>query len=59
MRRRPPPRLQALSDSLSPLLCSLLGGPGPADPSVLRDLYSLLAEGGERFPALVLDAEPD
>ncbi|XP_030229661.1 uncharacterized protein tedc2 [Gadus morhua] len=50
---------QALSDSLSPLLCSLLGGPGPADPSVLRDLYSLLAEGGERFPALVLDAEPD
>ena len=59
MCRRPPPRLQALSDSLSPLLGSLLGGPGPADPSVLRDLYSLLAEGGERFPALVLDAEPD
>ncbi|XP_048848320.1 tubulin epsilon and delta complex protein 2 isoform X2 [Brienomyrus brachyistius] len=28
-------------------------------PSVLRGLYSLLAEGGLRFPALVLDTEPD
>ncbi|CAL8274761.1 unnamed protein product [Lota lota] len=50
---------QALSDSLSPQLPSLLGGPVPADCSVLRDVYSLLAEGGERFPALVLDTEPD
>ncbi|CAL8304066.1 unnamed protein product [Merluccius merluccius] len=50
---------QALSDSLSPHLPSLLCGPGRPDYSVLRDVYSLLAEGGERFPALVLDTEPD
>lgn len=50
---------QALSDSLSPQLPSLLCGPGPPDCRVLRDVYSLLAEGGELFPALVLDTEPD
>ncbi|KAJ3601485.1 hypothetical protein NHX12_032453 [Muraenolepis orangiensis] len=49
---------QALSDSLSPQLPSLLCGPGPPDCTVLRDVYSLLAEGGELFPALVLDTEP-
>ncbi|XP_044186582.1 tubulin epsilon and delta complex protein 2 isoform X2 [Thunnus albacares] len=33
--------------------------PGCPDHSVLRDMYSLLGEGGERFPAIVLDSEPD
>ncbi|KAM4597992.1 tubulin epsilon and delta complex protein 2 [Polymixia lowei] len=50
---------QALSDTLSPQLPSMLRGPGCPNPSVLRDIYSLLAEGGEQFPALVLDTEPD
>ncbi|KAM6957234.1 tubulin epsilon and delta complex protein 2-like [Aplochiton taeniatus] len=48
---------QALSDTLSPHLSSMLSGPD--HPSLLRDVYSLLAEGGERFPALVLDTESD
>ncbi|KAM8844258.1 uncharacterized protein tedc2 isoform 1-T1 [Spinachia spinachia] len=49
---------QAILDTLSPLLPSIIHGPGCPDPSVLRDLYSLLGEGGERFPAVVLDSEP-
>ncbi|KAG7261801.1 hypothetical protein CRUP_037407, partial [Coryphaenoides rupestris] len=51
--------LEAISESLSPRLPALLSRPGPPDSSVLRDVYSLLAEGGELFPALVLDPEPD
>lgn len=46
-----------LSDTLPPHLpsavCTTL------NPSLLRDLYSVLGEGGERFPAIVLDSEPD
>ncbi|XP_029912925.1 uncharacterized protein tedc2 [Myripristis murdjan] len=49
---------QALSDILSPQLSTVVEGPGCHSPSVLRDLYSLLGEGGEQFPALVLDTEP-
>nr|XP_040046520.1 uncharacterized protein LOC120827580 [Gasterosteus aculeatus aculeatus] len=49
---------QAVLDTLSPLLPSIVPGPGCPDLSALRDLYSLLGEGGERFPALVLDSEP-
>ncbi|KAL0993445.1 hypothetical protein UPYG_G00107970 [Umbra pygmaea] len=43
---------QAFSDNMD-----LLSTPGPHSPSVLRDIYSLLAEGGVQFPALVLDTE--
>ncbi|XP_054464005.1 uncharacterized protein LOC129098899 isoform X2 [Anoplopoma fimbria] len=50
---------QAILDTLSPQLSSIVPGPGCPNLSVLRDLYSLLGEGGERFPALVLDSEPD
>ncbi|XP_047428069.1 tubulin epsilon and delta complex protein 2 isoform X2 [Mugil cephalus] len=50
---------QALWDTLSPQLSSIQPGPGCPKPSALRDLYSLLGEGGERFPAIVLDSEPD
>ncbi|XP_029015330.1 tubulin epsilon and delta complex protein 2 isoform X2 [Betta splendens] len=50
---------QALSDTLSPQLSSLLAGPGCPKSSVLRDLYSLLGEGGERFPSTVLDCDTD
>ncbi|XP_022051043.1 tubulin epsilon and delta complex protein 2-like isoform X3 [Acanthochromis polyacanthus] len=46
---------QVLLDSLSSRLWS--GGAGGLDPGVLRGLYSLLAEGGQRFPAVVLDSE--
>ncbi|XP_062421990.1 uncharacterized protein LOC119219952 isoform X2 [Pungitius pungitius] len=49
---------QAILDTLSPLLPSIVPGPGCPDLSDLRDLYSLLGEGGERFPAVVLDSEP-
>ncbi|CAK6962997.1 uncharacterized protein LOC128378976 [Scomber scombrus] len=48
---------QALSDTLSPQLSSVI--PGCPDYSVLRALYSLLGEGGQRFPAIVLDSEPE
>ncbi|XP_018536348.1 uncharacterized protein LOC108886149 [Lates calcarifer] len=50
---------QALLDTLSPQLSSIAPGSGCPNPSVLRDLYSLLGEGGERFPAIVLDSDPD
>ncbi|XP_074512735.1 tubulin epsilon and delta complex protein 2 [Sebastes fasciatus] len=51
---------QALLDALSPQLSSIVPpGPGCPSISVLRDVYSLLGEGGERFPALVLDSEPE
>lgn len=50
---------QALLDTLSPQLSSIVPGPGCPDVSVLRDVYSLLGEGGQRFPAIVLDSEPD
>ncbi|XP_077474158.1 tubulin epsilon and delta complex protein 2 [Stigmatopora argus] len=48
---------QALVDALAPALSS--GLPSSAEPSVLRDLYSLLGEGGQRFPAVVLDSDSD
>ncbi|XP_026200814.1 tubulin epsilon and delta complex protein 2 [Anabas testudineus] len=50
---------QALLDTLSPLLSCVLPGPGCPEPSVLRDVYSLLGEGGECFPSTVLDSELD
>lgn len=49
--------LQALSDILPPQLSSIVAGRGCPDISVLRDVYSLLGEGGERYPAIVLDTE--
>ncbi|XP_005454960.1 uncharacterized protein tedc2 isoform X1 [Oreochromis niloticus] len=49
---------QALLDTLSPQLSAIVPGPECLSPSVLRDIYSLLGEGGERFPAIVLDSEP-
>lgn len=51
------PVLQALSNILSPQLSSIVPGHGCPDISVLRDVYSLLGEGGQRFPAIVLDSE--
>uniref|UniRef100_UPI0037E9C1B2 tubulin epsilon and delta complex protein 2 n=1 Tax=Semicossyphus pulcher TaxID=241346 RepID=UPI0037E9C1B2 len=50
---------QALLDTFSPQLSSAVPGPGCPNVSVLRDMYALLGEGGERFPAIVLDSEPD
>ncbi|XP_072224552.1 uncharacterized protein [Leuresthes tenuis] len=50
---------QVLWDTLSPHLSSLVPGPGRTNPTLLRDMYSLLGEGGERFPAIVLDSEPE
>ncbi|KAA8585109.1 hypothetical protein FQN60_003803 [Etheostoma spectabile] len=50
---------QALLDTLSPHLSSIVPGPGCPNISVLRNMYSLLGEGGERFPAIVLDCELD
>lgn len=50
---------QAILDTLSPQLSSMIPGPGCPNLSVLRDVYSLLGEGGERSPAIVLDSEPD
>lgn len=50
---------QALMDALTPQLSSIAPGPGCPGVSVLRDLYSLLGEGGQRFPAVVLDSEPE
>ncbi|KAM9780060.1 uncharacterized protein tedc2 [Neosynchiropus ocellatus] len=46
---------QALLDALSAQLAAIVSG--CSDPSVLRDLYSLLGEGGRRFPAIVLDCD--
>ncbi|XP_034151285.1 uncharacterized protein LOC105006008 isoform X2 [Esox lucius] len=45
---------QALSDTMV-----TLSSPGPPNPTALRDIYSLLTEGGVQFPSLVLDMEPD
>ncbi|XP_074553077.1 uncharacterized protein tedc2 isoform X2 [Halichoeres trimaculatus] len=50
---------QALLETLTPQLLSAVPGPGSSDISMLRDMYSLLGEGGERFPSVVLDSEPD
>lgn len=50
---------QALFDALSPHLSSIVAGPGRPNASVLRDVYSLLCEGGQRFPAIFLDSEPN
>lgn len=48
---------QALSDLLTPQLSSIVCGCPRG--SVLRDVYSLLGEGGLRFPAIVVDTDPD
>ncbi|XP_051904910.1 uncharacterized protein LOC127589686 isoform X3 [Hippocampus zosterae] len=48
---------QALLDALSPQLASIV--PSCTNYGVLRDLYSLLGEGGQRFPVIVLDPEPE
>ncbi|KAM4534848.1 uncharacterized protein tedc2 [Fundulus diaphanus] len=50
---------QVLLDTLSPMVSSIRPGPGCPPPSVLRDVYSLLGEGGERFAAIVQDSEHD
>ncbi|KAM8824412.1 uncharacterized protein tedc2 isoform 1-T1 [Synchiropus picturatus] len=42
---------QALLDALAAIVSDC------SDPSVLRGLYSLLGEGGRRFPAIVLDCD--
>ncbi|XP_068193563.1 tubulin epsilon and delta complex protein 2 [Antennarius striatus] len=47
---------EALFDTLSPQLSSIVPGPECPDVSMLRDVYSLLGEGGQRFPAIVLDS---
>lgn len=48
---------QALSDLLTPQLSSIISG--CPNVSVLRDVYSMLGEGGLRFPAIVVDTDPD
>ncbi|TNM97403.1 hypothetical protein fugu_015559 [Takifugu bimaculatus] len=48
---------QALSDLLTPQLSSIISG--RPSSSVLRDVYSLLGEGSLRFPAIVVDTDPD
>ncbi|XP_061829478.1 uncharacterized protein tedc2 [Nerophis lumbriciformis] len=48
---------QALQDALAPQLASII--PSCPNRSVLRDLYSLLGEGGQRFPAIVQDYQPE
>uniref|UniRef100_A0A3Q2E0A4 Uncharacterized protein n=1 Tax=Cyprinodon variegatus TaxID=28743 RepID=A0A3Q2E0A4_CYPVA len=48
---------QVLLDTVSPHLSSIRPGPGCPSPNVLRDLYSLLGEGGQRFTAIVQDSE--
>ncbi|XP_052364424.1 tubulin epsilon and delta complex protein 2 isoform X3 [Oncorhynchus keta] len=45
---------QALSDTMV-----MPSAPGLPNPAALRDIYSLLGEGGVMFPTLVLDTEPD
>lgn len=50
---------RVLLDTLSPQLSAIVPGPECPNSSVLRGMYSLLSEGGERFPAVVLDTEPD
>ncbi|PWA33855.1 hypothetical protein CCH79_00018736 [Gambusia affinis] len=48
---------KVLLDSLSPQFSSIKPGPGCPGPSTLRDMYSLLGEGGQRFAAIVQDSE--
>ncbi|CAG00173.1 unnamed protein product [Tetraodon nigroviridis] len=48
---------QALSDLLTPQLSSITSD--CPSVSVLRDVYSILGEGGLRFPAIVVDTDPD
>lgn len=52
----PPLFLQALSDLLTPQLSSITSD--SPSVSVLRDVYSMLCEGGLRFPAIVVDTDP-
>ncbi|XP_069037226.1 tubulin epsilon and delta complex protein 2 isoform X2 [Lepisosteus oculatus] len=49
---------KVMGEELTPWLQSALSSGRPA-PAVLRGLYSLLGEGGQPFPTLVLDDEPD
>ncbi|KAM4717999.1 uncharacterized protein tedc2 [Anableps anableps] len=50
---------QVLLDTLSPQFSSIGPGPGCPSPTVLRDIYSLLGEGGERFAAIIQDSEDE
>ncbi|XP_035254646.1 tubulin epsilon and delta complex protein 2 isoform X2 [Anguilla anguilla] len=50
---------QAMREAMTPCLTSAWSARGGPGASVLRGLYSLLGEGGARFPAVVLDTEPD
>lgn len=49
--------LQALCDTLEDLIPRAPTASQPS-PTVLRGVYSLLAEGGVYFPSLVVDTEP-
>ncbi|XP_017560913.1 uncharacterized protein LOC108431931 [Pygocentrus nattereri] len=50
---------QAISDTLTHSLTHQQSSSECPSATALRGLYSLLGEGGVRFPALVLDSEPD
>ncbi|XP_036445878.1 uncharacterized protein LOC118821396 [Colossoma macropomum] len=50
---------QAISDTLTHSLTSQQSSSECPNATALRGQYSLLGEGGARFPALVLDSEPD
>ncbi|XP_026864891.2 tubulin epsilon and delta complex protein 2 [Electrophorus electricus] len=50
---------QAMSDTVSPCLMGRQPSTGSPSATVLRGAYSLLADEGTRFPALVLDSKRD
>ncbi|KAL6475856.1 hypothetical protein MHYP_G00143550 [Metynnis hypsauchen] len=50
---------QVMSDALTHSLTHQQSSSECPSATALRGLYSLLGEGGVRFPALVLDSEPD
>ncbi|XP_041085112.1 tubulin epsilon and delta complex protein 2-like [Polyodon spathula] len=49
---------KVMSEELTPWFPPMLSS-GCPDPALTRGLYSLLGEGGQQFPALVLDNVPD
>ncbi|XP_058851722.1 uncharacterized protein LOC117973770 [Acipenser ruthenus] len=49
---------KVMSEELTPWFPPMLSS-GRPDPALTRGLYSLLGEGGQQFPALVLDNVPD
>lgn len=51
--------LQAISDTFTHHSTPQQSKPGCPEAAMLRGLYSLLGEGGTRFPALVLDSGPE